>query len=92
VEFGFQWSSGQSKRANLPTIAYSFAQIVIIIVLLVISAHHKSTSDPQISEWAACSKPLGAWDAVWVVKLIFDCGLVYWSYLRDRLIRLASAS
>lgn len=79
------------ERKDLVSLVWNFffngVQIALIIALLVFSSVHKSTSDHQLSEWTACSRPLGTWNAIWAVKLCFDCVLAFWTFRRDRVHR-----
>ena len=64
-------------------LGFSFVQYVIIITLLAFSAHHQSPTVPGMSEWQACSKPLGAWDCIWLVRVALGCGMGYWDWRRN---------
>ena len=59
-------------------------QITATVVLLVYSSEHSSPEYPDVSEWRACSKPLGLWNSVWAVKVGFDCLMVFWGHRRER--------
>lgn len=48
--------------------------------------------DQGLSEWNACSKPLGTWDTLWAFKLAFDCVMAYWNFARERAIRMPTVS
>jgi hypothetical protein len=63
-------------------------QIIAIIALLTISTHHRSPTEPSKNEWDACGKPLGTWDALWVVRLALDIWLSVWRWSRERTKRL----
>ncbi|KAI0092949.1 hypothetical protein BDY19DRAFT_398510 [Irpex rosettiformis] len=36
-----------------------------------------------VHEWQACSKPLGAWDCIWLVRVALGCGMGYWDWRRN---------
>ena len=57
-------------------------QITAIVALLIYSSKHASPEYPDVSEWTACSKPLGLWNSVWAVKVGFDCVIVFWGHRR----------
>ena len=59
-------------------------QITAIVVLLTYSSEHSSPEYPDVSEWRACSKPLGLWNSVWAVKVGFDCMMLFWGHRRER--------
>ena len=63
-------------------------QIIAIIALLTISTHRRSPLVPLQNEWDACGKPLGTWDALWVVRLVLDIWLSLWRWTRERTKRL----
>ena len=63
-------------------------QIVAIITLLTISTHTKSKTDSNSNEWDACTKPLGVWNTLWVVRLCLDVWLNIWRWSRERTKRL----
>lgn len=63
-------------------------QIIAIIVLLTVSTHRQSPTVPSKNEWNACGKPLGTWDALWVVRLALDIWLSVWRWSRERTKRL----
>jgi len=58
-------------------------QITAIVVLLTYSSEHSSPEYPDVSEWSACSKPLGLWNSVWAVKVGFDCMMLFWGHRRE---------
>lgn len=63
-------------------------KFVTIIALLAYSAHHESPTIPGLSEWRACERPLGVWNSIWVVRVALGIGLSFWTYQRERAIRL----
>jgi hypothetical protein len=63
-------------------------QIIAIITFLTISTHRRSPTDPSENEWNACGKPLGTWDALWIVRLSLDIWLSLWRWSRERTKRL----
>ncbi|TCD71238.1 hypothetical protein EIP91_011716 [Steccherinum ochraceum] len=69
-------------------ISFAFVQFVVIITLLAFSAHHKSPTKPEFSEWDACERPLGAWDSIWLVRVALGAALSIWGFKRDRATRI----
>ena len=55
-------------------------------MLILTGTKFKSSQDPDISEWAACDRPLGVWASLWLLKVILATSLAYWEYLRDRIL------
>ncbi|RDB16790.1 hypothetical protein Hypma_002623 [Hypsizygus marmoreus] len=76
-------------RRSLVTLLFDlfsgFSQIVIITVVLSLSGtRFKSPTQPDLTEWAACTRPLGIWACIWVVRAVLACGLTYWGFIRER--------
>ncbi|KAH9176306.1 hypothetical protein EDB89DRAFT_1940390 [Lactarius sanguifluus] len=94
VFFGY----GRNNRARKELVSViwaltvDFSQIVAIITLLTISTHSKSPTIPNLNEWDACGKPLGIWNALWVVRLSLDVWLSIWRWSRERTKRLQDES
>lgn len=61
----------------------SFVQYVVIITLLAIAANRESPTVPGVSEWKACSRPLGVWNCIWLVRVALGCGVGYWDWRRN---------
>ena len=59
-------------------------QLIAILVLLPLSAHLPSPTDSPRNEWDACSKPLGAWNAIWTVRVVVDLVLAYTTFTQQR--------
>ncbi|KAF7792397.1 hypothetical protein EIP86_003434 [Pleurotus ostreatoroseus] len=70
------------------TLSSGTVQFVVIVALLAYATHHRSPRHPNLSEWDACQRPLGAWNAIWVVREGFTCILAYWQWSRERQVRL----
>ncbi|KAI0305593.1 hypothetical protein B0F90DRAFT_1808815 [Multifurca ochricompacta] len=85
---------GRNNRARKELVSaiwaltVDFSQIIAIITLLAISTHHRSPTVPSKNEWDACGKPLGTWNALWVVRLSLDVWLSAWRWSRERTKRL----
>lgn len=47
-------------------------KVAVIITFIVFSSDHTSPQFPHISQWTACDKPLGVWNALWVVQRILE--------------------
>ena len=63
---------------------------MVIITLLIYSGIHPSPKIPNLSEWDACKKPLGAWNSIWLVRVVLGCIVSYWGFKRERAQRIAS--
>ncbi|KAI0031727.1 hypothetical protein K488DRAFT_78889 [Vararia minispora EC-137] len=63
-------------------------QLVTIIILLSLARTMASPTDAPTSEWNACSKPLGAWNAIWTVRAALDVHLAYYHWFQQRKRRL----
>ncbi|KAF9460686.1 hypothetical protein BDZ94DRAFT_1265294 [Collybia nuda] len=89
--FGIGRSASRARRSLVGlffNLTSGFVQIVIIVTVLALSGTHlKSPTQPELTEWVACNRPLGIWACIWVVRAILACGLTYWSFLRERLSR-----
>jgi hypothetical protein len=59
-------------------------KIVVVVTILCLSGTRlKSPTQPELTEWVACSRPLGVWACIWVVRALLACGLTYWGFLRE---------
>ena len=47
---------------------------------------------PGVSEWDACQRPLGVWNAIWVVREALTCLCAYWAWKRERKVRAMYAN
>ncbi|KAI0256101.1 hypothetical protein BJV78DRAFT_1169213 [Lactifluus subvellereus] len=89
---------GRNNRARkelvsiIWTLVVDFSQIIAIITFLTISTHRASPTILAKNEWDACGKPLGTWDAFWVVRLALDVWLGVWRWSRERTKRLQDES
>ncbi|KAJ3538011.1 hypothetical protein NM688_g6581 [Phlebia brevispora] len=70
------------------TLSSGLVQFVVIVTLLAYATHRTSPTTPGVSEWNACQRPLGAWNAIWVVREGLTCMLAYWQWKRERQVRL----
>ncbi|CAL1707571.1 unnamed protein product [Somion occarium] len=89
---GYAGPNARARRELLSLIwslFFNLAQFVVVVTLLAYSSHHRSPTEPDLTEWDACDKPLGAWNAIWVVRVTFGATVAYWSWQRDRIVRLA---
>ncbi|GJE92241.1 hypothetical protein PsYK624_083940 [Phanerochaete sordida] len=59
---------------------FGLAQFVVIVTLLAYSSKHESPTRPGETEWHACERPLGAWNAVWIVRCFLGCLHSYWTW------------
>lgn len=87
----FNFASGfvQVSVQNLSNLdalrALMSSQIVVITVMLALcGTRFMSPTEPPLTEWAACSRPLGPWACVWVVRACLATTLNYWGFLRER--------
>lgn len=55
-------------------------------MLILTATHFRSPSDPTLSEWTACSRPLGVWASVWLIRVFLASSLSYWEFRRDRIL------
>ncbi|KAF8530386.1 hypothetical protein BU17DRAFT_36193 [Hysterangium stoloniferum] len=69
----------------LSRILFSIAQVAAIIALSIIAAVTKSPTQPDLNEWQACRRPLGAWSTVWSVRVVFVCIVTIWTYQEKQL-------
>ncbi|KIY73017.1 hypothetical protein CYLTODRAFT_387411 [Cylindrobasidium torrendii FP15055 ss-10] len=85
--FGFGRYADPARASNFDFLrkgGFSAVQMVVVIVLLVISGVFESKTIPNVSEWDACSKPLGVWASLWNVRLIMGIGTAIWKWRRER--------
>ncbi|RDX55154.1 hypothetical protein OH76DRAFT_1340132, partial [Lentinus brumalis] len=59
-------------------------QFVVVITLLVYSGTHESPTMPGLTEWEACDRPLGTWNALWLIKVVLSSALSLWAWQRER--------
>lgn len=52
-------------------------------MLFLVSFEFKSPHNPTVSEWNACDRPLGAWAALWLVRVVLASALAFWEYKRE---------
>ncbi|KLO04292.1 hypothetical protein SCHPADRAFT_884334 [Schizopora paradoxa] len=87
----FGYGAGNRARKEIVqliwTLVFGFIQFSVTISFLALSAARSSPQNSSISEWKACNKPLGVWNALWAVKVVYDCTMSYWSWTRDRKLR-----
>ncbi|KAF5385866.1 hypothetical protein D9615_002553 [Tricholomella constricta] len=75
----------RSLVALFLNLASGSTQIIVITILLaLIGTRFKSPTDPELTEWQACSRPLGVWACIWVGRALLASSLNYWGFLRDR--------
>ncbi|KAG8857998.1 hypothetical protein FRB96_005489 [Tulasnella sp. 330] len=78
----------QRKRAGiLARLAFNLAQIVIITIFLALSASIWKSKDPEdldITEWKACDRPLGIWNALWAARITLGLLLGIWEWRRQQ--------
>ncbi|KAF9028995.1 hypothetical protein BDZ89DRAFT_1065706 [Hymenopellis radicata] len=75
------------RRANASlawNFAWAMAQAIVIIVMLALSSHLQSKTRPGLNEWEACSRPLGVWSCLWLVRICLSCTLYFWRWKRER--------
>ncbi|KAH8107927.1 hypothetical protein BXZ70DRAFT_22503 [Cristinia sonorae] len=90
---GYQGPNAAARKeiiALVWNLSFALVQFVAVVTLLAISAHTESPIVPGISEWKACERPLGAWNCIWVVRVVLGAILAMWGFKRDRTIRLAA--
>ncbi|KAG6825075.1 hypothetical protein H0H92_004938 [Tricholoma furcatifolium] len=88
LNLGFGRGASRERRSLVGLIlnvASGASQIVIITVILVLSGtRFKSPTDPTLTEWAACARPLGPWACLWAIRAVLATTLNYWGFLRER--------
>ncbi|KAF9012323.1 hypothetical protein BDQ17DRAFT_1537204 [Cyathus striatus] len=86
--FGFGRSATPLRKSQASLIwnlLWGFSQIVTITTVLVLSGtRFKSASNPRLTEWAACDRPLGIWGCLWLGRVILASILACWEFSRDR--------
>jgi hypothetical protein len=90
VFFGLAGPDAKARSQLINVIwklAFGFVQFVIIITLLIIASRRESPTEPGLTEWKACSKPLGVWNSLWLVRLALACSLGYWDWRRNLTLR-----
>ncbi|KAI0374002.1 hypothetical protein BV20DRAFT_988186 [Pilatotrama ljubarskyi] len=88
---GYAGPNAKARRELMSlifTLTFGFAQFVIIVTLLAYSAHHESPTVPGENEWQACEKPLGVWNALWLIRTALGCLLAVGTWRRERAARL----
>lgn len=90
VFFGYGRNNKARKElvSLISSLVVDISQIIAIITLLTISTHRRSPTISSENEWDACGKPLGTWDALWVVRLALDIWLSIWRWSRERTKRI----
>ncbi|KAG6915789.1 hypothetical protein DXG01_009827 [Tephrocybe rancida] len=88
LNLGFGRGASRERRSLVGLIlnlVSGSSQIVIVTVILALSGtRFKSPTDPELSEWEACSRPLGPWACIWVFRAVLATNLNYWGFLRER--------
>jgi hypothetical protein len=85
--FGYGPNASKVRRALVSFIwnlSWGLAQMVVIIAVLASSASKPSPTVPAANEWTACSRPLGVWSSLWLVRVIVACIVAYWTWTRDK--------
>ncbi|KZT08319.1 uncharacterized protein LAESUDRAFT_61526 [Laetiporus sulphureus 93-53] len=91
---GFSGPHAKERRELMSlvwNIYFTIAQFVIIITLLAYSAHTESPTKPGLTEWQACDRPLGVWNAIWLIRVALGCTLSVWSWRKEQAARLLQA-
>ncbi|EIN11831.1 hypothetical protein PUNSTDRAFT_131983 [Punctularia strigosozonata HHB-11173 SS5] len=83
--FGYGRAGNRDRRelvSMIWNVGFGFVQIVTVITVLAFAAHTESPALPEsgISEWHACSRPLGVWNSLWVVRVTLASLLSYWGW------------
>ncbi|KAG5636029.1 hypothetical protein H0H81_009329 [Sphagnurus paluster] len=75
----------RSLVALLLNLTSGSVQIIVITVILSLSGTiFKSPLNTDLTEWEACSRPLGIWASIWVARAMLACSLNYWGFVRER--------
>jgi hypothetical protein len=59
-------------------------QVVAIITLVAYAVNTTSPTLPPLTEWDACTRPLGAWNILWLLRTLLHWSLVYWAWRMSR--------
>ncbi|KAI0743575.1 hypothetical protein C8Q80DRAFT_1182088 [Daedaleopsis nitida] len=84
---GYAGRDMRARRAALSlvfSLIFWFAQFVVIVTLLAYSSHRESPTVPGMNEWDACDRPLGTWNAIWLIKVAMSALLSVWNWKRER--------
>ncbi|PIL36212.1 hypothetical protein GSI_01873 [Ganoderma sinense ZZ0214-1] len=87
VFLGYAGPNAQVRRAFVSLVLgelWWLAQFVVVIALLAVSGVTKSPTMPELAEWSACDRPLGAWNALWLAKVMVNAWLSYWGWRRGQ--------
>ncbi|VDC07690.1 unnamed protein product [Peniophora sp. CBMAI 1063] len=90
--FGYNDRARKQLIALIWTTFIDIGELIAILVLLPLSAHLISPTDAPRNEWDACSKPLGAWNAIWTVRATVDLVLAYTAWTTQRRKRMNPTS
>lgn len=87
--FGVGRGASHARKSLVSLIwnlSWGFSQVIVISTLLALSGTvFRSPTQPGISEWKACDRPLGIWACLWIVRVSLASVLAYWEFTRDRL-------
>ncbi|KAL4255009.1 hypothetical protein ABKN59_003933 [Abortiporus biennis] len=87
IFFGYAGPNAKGRREFISlawSLSFGAAQFITIVTLSAYSAHHRSPTQPALSEWDACERPLGAWNALWLGRVSLGSLLSYWGWRRER--------
>ncbi|KAF9531633.1 hypothetical protein CPB83DRAFT_868000 [Crepidotus variabilis] len=88
--FGFGRAATHQRKSLVSVIwnlAWGVSQITVItIVLILTGVLFKDPRNREVSEWRACSRPLGVWASLWIARVVLASGLAYWEFRRDRVL------
>ncbi|KAG9316719.1 hypothetical protein JVU11DRAFT_2779 [Chiua virens] len=85
--FGMGSNASRTRKALVSlvgTLLYNFLQAAAVIALLSAASVIKSPQNPTADQIHTCTRPLVAWNCLWLVRLALSCGLTYWNYRRIR--------
>ncbi|EJF65285.1 hypothetical protein DICSQDRAFT_132851 [Dichomitus squalens LYAD-421 SS1] len=91
VSLGYAGADSQARRALVSLVCaelWWLVQFVAVIALLAVSARSRSPTKPGLTEWSACDRPLGAWNALWLAKVVMSASLSYWGWRRTQAHRM----
>ncbi|KAG8946332.1 hypothetical protein FRC03_001404 [Tulasnella sp. 419] len=87
IRFFFSSQNHEARRriANVARVCIETFEVVTIVVLSMFSARKwKSKSHTNLSEWEACSNPVGIWNVLWAGRVTLAIGLGIWEIMRDQ--------
>ncbi|KAG8924543.1 hypothetical protein FRC03_009982 [Tulasnella sp. 419] len=86
IRFFFSSRNNEARKriANVIRVCIGSLEVVTIVVVSIRSATKwKSKSDKNLSEWEACTNPVGTWNALWAARVTLAIVLGICEIIRD---------